>query len=265
MRRQVAHALGVLVLVVAASVARAQSPGGPLQVTTTNPFAGGPWYGAIKDYPFSDSPLRMLNVAAVGGRLVCTWDQPGKATAQLNCSIQGNVLTLMTGPGTNVTLYLEGKQLKGTFAPKAGGSYDLTMARQPVASPPAATASRNARAAETLCKQEVDYTIRAPAPELSADAKAFLGVWKGEWNNLLCAALIVEDIKPDGSATIVYVNGVGIGASAVKFRSRARLIGKTLSWASPRVEFDFSLESAKHLSAKRSSNFGMDEGSFTRE
>jgi hypothetical protein len=66
-----------------------------------------------------------------------------------------------------------------------------------------------------LCRQDVTYEIKAPKADVPEEARPLLGVWHGAWDNLLCAAVVVEEVEANGSATIVYVNGVGLGASGV--------------------------------------------------
>lgn len=58
-----------------------------------------------------------------------------------------------------------------------------------------------------LCGQPVGYTInKADTP---AEYSKFLGTWTGNWNNVskICGGLIVEKVKPDGIAEIIYVYG----------------------------------------------------------
>jgi hypothetical protein len=58
-----------------------------------------------------------------------------------------------------------------------------------------------------LCGQPVGYTInRTDTP---AEYLKFLGTWTGNWNNAnkICGGLIVERVKPDGIAEIIYVYG----------------------------------------------------------
>lgn len=61
--------------------------------------------------------------------------------------------------------------------------------------------------ARIFCHQPVTVRIadREAVPERY---RAFLGIWSdASWTPLLCAALIVESVAPDGTATIVYAFG----------------------------------------------------------
>src|SRR5262249_39946089 len=59
-------------------------------------------------------------------------------------------------------------------------------------------------------------TYRVAEPASIADAfRRFLGIWSdATWDERTCAALIVENIDPEGTASIIYVYGpLGSGAS----------------------------------------------------
>ncbi|MGD9615805.1 MAG: hypothetical protein AB7H90_10710 [Alphaproteobacteria bacterium] len=76
------------------------------------------------------------------------------------------------------------------------------------APPPASEAT-----ARVFCGQPVTLRLaaRASAPERHRE---FLGIWSdAAWTPQLCAALIVEDVAPDGTATILYAFGP-IGSNA---------------------------------------------------
>ena len=58
-----------------------------------------------------------------------------------------------------------------------------------------------------FCEQSVTYRIagRATVPE---PYRGFLGAWSdAAWDANTCAALIVENIDPDGTAAIIYAYG----------------------------------------------------------
>jgi gag-polyprotein putative aspartyl protease len=59
-----------------------------------------------------------------------------------------------------------------------------------------------------LCGRSVDYVLDTAR---GGDYAVFLGVWTGTWSNpsRLCGGLIVERIRPDGSAQAVYAYGSG--------------------------------------------------------
>src|SRR5262249_31936853 len=73
--------------------------------------------------------------------------------------------------------------------------------------PPAAPAPAASAAERVFCGQQVAYrlTDRGAIPERY---RGFVGIWSdASWTPLLCAALIVENVAADGTATIVYVFG----------------------------------------------------------
>jgi hypothetical protein len=59
-----------------------------------------------------------------------------------------------------------------------------------------------------LCGRSVDYILDTTG---GGNYAGFLGVWTGIWSNpsRLCGGLIVERIRPDGSAQALYVYGSG--------------------------------------------------------
>jgi hypothetical protein len=77
-----------------------------------------------------------------------------------------------------------------------------------------------------LCGQPVDYVVdRTGTPD---EYLGFLGIWTGNWNNSgrLCGALIVERVRSDGSAEVVYAYGVNrIGGAGHQQRRQALIEG----------------------------------------
>ena len=70
------------------------------------------------------------------------------------------------------------------------------------ASPPAAP-----EATRSFCGQDVGFTL-ADRDAVAEPYRRFVGVWSdAAWDAHTCAALIVENVKPDGSAAIDYVYG----------------------------------------------------------
>jgi hypothetical protein len=58
-----------------------------------------------------------------------------------------------------------------------------------------------------FCEQTVDIRV-AERDEVPSRFQRFLGVWSdAAWDARTCAALIVENVTPDGTASIVYVYG----------------------------------------------------------
>ena len=81
---------------------------------------------------------------------------------------------------------------------------------QPPAPPPPAGQS-----GRVFCDQTVDYHLADPA-SVPDQYRRFLGVWSdASWDVRTCAALIVEGVQPDGTASIIYVYGPQGSASSV--------------------------------------------------
>jgi hypothetical protein len=64
-----------------------------------------------------------------------------------------------------------------------------------------------------FCEQSVSYRIADPST-VPAPYRRFLGVWSdAAWDANTCAALIVDNVDPDGTASIIYAFGpLGSGA-----------------------------------------------------
>ena len=73
--------------------------------------------------------------------------------------------------------------------------------------PPAPTGASGAAKQRVFCDQPVTIRLaeRAAIPERY---RPFVGIWSdAAWTPQLCAALIVEAVQPDGTASILYVYG----------------------------------------------------------
>jgi hypothetical protein len=58
-----------------------------------------------------------------------------------------------------------------------------------------------------FCEQSVDYHIADPM-SVPEPYRRFLGAWSdAAWDPNTCAALIVDNVEPDGTASITYVYG----------------------------------------------------------
>jgi hypothetical protein len=67
----------------------------------------------------------------------------------------------------------------------------------------------------TFCDANVTYNLADPA-SIPEQYRRFVGVWSdAAWDAKTCAALIVEDVKPDGTASIIYIYGPEGSGSAV--------------------------------------------------
>jgi len=68
-------------------------------------------------------------------------------------------------------------------------------------------------AGRVFCEQSVSYRLADPST-VPEPYRRFLGVWSdAAWDANTCAALIVDDVRPDGAASIIYVFGP-MGSSA---------------------------------------------------
>jgi hypothetical protein len=96
-------------------------------------------------------------------------------------------------------------------APAAPSSPD--QASQPPAAP--APPAQGQPPSRVFCDQNVAYQLADPA-SVPGQYRRFVGVWSdAAWNAKTCAALIVEDVKPDGAASIIYVVGPEGSSSTV--------------------------------------------------
>ena len=58
-----------------------------------------------------------------------------------------------------------------------------------------------------FCEQSVSYRLADPST-VPESYHRFLGAWTdAAWDANTCAALVVDDVKPDGTASIIYVYG----------------------------------------------------------
>jgi hypothetical protein len=64
-----------------------------------------------------------------------------------------------------------------------------------------------------FCEQSVSYRLADPQT-IPEPYRRFLGAWSdGAWDANTCAALIVDNVDPDGTASIIYTYGP-LGSSA---------------------------------------------------
>ena len=69
------------------------------------------------------------------------------------------------------------------------------------------------QAGRVFCEQNVSYRLAEPST-VPEPYRRFLGVWSdAAWDANTCAALIVDNVDPDGTASIIYVYGP-LGSSA---------------------------------------------------
>ena len=79
----------------------------------------------------------------------------------------------------------------------------LTMGSAKAQAPPPAEPSEG----RVFCEQSVSYRIADPST-VPESYRRFLGAWTdAAWDANTCAALIVDSVRPDGTASIIYVYG----------------------------------------------------------
>jgi hypothetical protein len=77
-------------------------------------------------------------------------------------------------------------------------------AAEPQSPPPQ---SGEAPPGRVFCEQNVSVQLADPAT-IPDNYRRFVGIWSdAAWDARTCAALIVEDVKADGTASIIYVFG----------------------------------------------------------
>jgi hypothetical protein len=83
-------------------------------------------------------------------------------------------------------------------------------AAPPGASPPTAAPSAPAQPpapSRIFCEQTVTYRLADPA-SVAPNFQPFVGIWSdADWTPSLCAALIVESVQGNGTATLTYAYG----------------------------------------------------------
>ncbi|MEK7994711.1 MAG: hypothetical protein AAB403_12980 [Planctomycetota bacterium] len=64
----------------------------------------------------------------------CSWDLTVAAAAagssKQSCTVAGDSVSILTGPGSTIKLRHNGGRLEGTFQTKRGRSYLITMTKQ---------------------------------------------------------------------------------------------------------------------------------------
>jgi hypothetical protein len=104
----------------------------------------------------------------------------------------------------------------------SSASAAMAQEASPTGSPPAAQTipqepqpPAEQSPSRVFCDQNVMYHL-ASAGSVPEQYRRFLGVWSdAAWDPKTCAALIVQDVKPDGAASIIYVYGPAGSSSTV--------------------------------------------------
>jgi predicted aspartyl protease/uncharacterized protein YecT (DUF1311 family) len=117
-----------------------------------------------------------------------------------------------------------------------------------------------------LCGRPVDYSL-----DRSGSDSEFLGVWSGSWNNSsrLCGGLIVERVRPDGAAAVIYVYGPSRPGSRLAWKEQHRMAflshdGRLSFQDDQGSLFAFGLVGSDLLQATFESRSGRLSGSFQR-
>lgn len=85
-----------------------------------------------------------------------------------------------------------------------GAAPDAASPPSPPDAPPPATAPESGR---VFCDQNVSFRL-APPDSVPERYRPFVGIFSdAAWTPQLCAALIVQNVQPDGTASIVYAYG----------------------------------------------------------
>jgi hypothetical protein len=110
------------------------------------------------------------------------------------------LLLTMSSPGAAVA-----QEAPPTGSPPAAQTAPPQEPQPPAEQPPS----------RVFCDQNVIYHL-ATADSVPEQYRRFLGVWSdAAWDPKTCAALIVQDVKPDGTAAIIYVYGPEGSSSTV--------------------------------------------------
>jgi hypothetical protein len=132
--------------------------------------------------------------------------------------------------------------------------------------PPAPGRTSGAQQTTVLCGRPVEYLL-----DEAASSSPVLGVWIGNWSNRdrLCAGLIVQRVRTDGMAEIVYVYGAGRPGSKVPWQQQRRTAlvspqGSVSFQDDQGSTYVFNLESTGILSGKFIGRSGNLTGLFAR-
>jgi len=122
------------------------------------------------------------------------------------------------------------------------------------------------RETATLCGVPVAYNLVTPAVDVPEKARAFAGVWTGQWKDGLCSALIVESVQANGHASLIYVHGSRSGAQPLKagtLRLAGTIAGNRLTNGVPESYMEYVLRN-NELSGSYSLSGSSSRGSFRR-
>lgn len=150
-----------------------------------------------------------------------------------------------------------GKDGLGTYMLTSGGLPLRFTARTAVV----------AQTTQTLCDESIAYDVQPAAADIPENIRAFSGTWVGKWDYGLCGALIVESVKADGAASLIYVNGSYGGSNPIKagsMRFAGRITGDTLSDGGLIANFKATMRGPDRLSVTRADTRAVTTATFTR-
>jgi hypothetical protein len=131
----------------------------------------------------------------------------------------------------------------------------------------AAVAVAPAAGAQTLnmCGQSVQYTVVPPSPQVPANLSAFSGVWVGNWPSGVCHVMVIENVMPDGTVSILDVYGPDdSGKAGGTMRYPGKIVGNTLSSAGRATAIELTQAGTTQLAATFVSATANARGTFHR-
>jgi hypothetical protein len=92
-------------------------------------------------------------------------------------------------------------------APPAPGPPPAIGEPQPLAPPPSEAEPGEPQSGRVFCGQSINFRLADPS-SVPDDDRRYVGVWSdAAWDAHTCAALVVTDVKADGTASIIYIYG----------------------------------------------------------
>lgn len=149
--------------------------------------------------------------------------QVGVAAAQTQGTIEQQALPQLPGAPPSPAADAPVSLVPGGIPPAAAPSPEpqqrmLHLQRDPIAAGPApgtappvpaapAPPAAGPESARVFCDQNVAFHL-APGDSVPKQFRRFIGIFSdASWTPQMCAALIVQDIQPNGTAAIVYAFG----------------------------------------------------------
>jgi hypothetical protein len=99
------------------------------------------------------------------------------------------------------------------------------------------------------CEHDISYALTPPAADVPASARAFAGVWTGEWESGLCGALFVQQILPDGTARLVVGWGSHVRRKPGDMGLLGKIEGTTLTAYGKEFTYTFTMTSPTSIKA----------------